>query len=379
MAGKAITTKSSVMKRRDLILGASALGVTACAQSDNESAGACADGTTFNWKMVTTWPPNFPALGTQAQRLAENIQTASGGRITIRVFSGGELVPPFEVFGAVSQGMAEMGHGAAYYWKGKSEAAQFFTSLPFGLSAPELNGWFYYGGGLELYRELYAPFNLVPFPAGNTGVQMGGWFNKKINGLGDLKGLKMRIPGLGGEVLARAGGTPVSTPGSEIFTALQTGAIDATEWVGPYNDMATGLHQAARYYYYPGWQEPGPALEAIFNKQAFEALPEDLQKVVELACSAMNDQMFAEFVARNGQSLAQLLELEAQGKIEILPFPDDVLMELRRLSAEVVQEIVDRDPAAAKIYASLDAYRQRTAKWTAISEQAMLNVRDLPQ
>ena len=216
------------MKRRDLILGASALGVTACAQSDNESAGACADGTTFNWKMVTTWPPNFPALGTQAQRLAENIQTASGGRITIRVFSGGELVPPFEVFGAVSQGMAEMGHGAAYYWKGKSEAAQFFTSLPFGLSAPELNGWFYYGGGLELYRELYAPFNLVQFPAGNTGVQMGGWFNKKINGLGDLKGLKMRIPGLGGEVLARAGGTPVSTPGSEIFTALQTGAIDAT-------------------------------------------------------------------------------------------------------------------------------------------------------
>jgi TRAP-type mannitol/chloroaromatic compound transport system substrate-binding protein len=180
-------------------------------------------------------------------------------------------------------------------------------------------------------------------------------------------------------VFARAGGTPVATPGSEIFTALQTGAIDATEWVGPYNDMATGLHQAARYYYYPGWQEPGPALEAIFNKQAFEALPADLQKIVELACSAANDQMFAEITARNGQSLEQLLELEAQGEIEIRQFPDEVLQELRRLSAEVVQEIVDRDPAAAKIYASFDAYRQRATKWTAISEQAMLNVRDLPQ
>ena len=358
-------------------MGAGALGVTACAQSDNDIAQACADGQTYSWKMVTTWPPNFPGLGTHAQKLADDIQTASNGRIKIRLFAGGELVPPFEVFGAVSQGMAEMGHGAAYYWKGKSEAAQFFTALPFGLSATELNGWFYYGGGLELYRELYAPFNLVPFPAGNTGVQMGGWFNKEINGLEDLQGLKMRIPGLGGEVLARAGGTPVATPGSEIFTALQTGAIDASEWVGPYNDMAIGLHQAARYYYYPGWQEPGPALEAIFNKEAFDSLPPDLQKIVELACSAANDQMLAEYVARNGQSLEQLLELEAEGEIEIRQFPDEVLIELRRLSDEVVLDMVNSDPAAEKIYASFDAYRKRTAQWTAISEQAMLNVRDL--
>jgi len=364
------------MKRRDLIVGAGALGVTACAQSDNQTECA-AGGETFNWKMVTTWPPNFPGLGTQAQRLADYIQKASNGRIKIRLFAGGELVPPFEVFGAVSQGMAEMGHGAAYYWKGKTEAAQFFTALPFGLSAPELNGWFYYGGGLELYRELYEPFNLVPFPCGNSGVQMGGWFNKEINSLDDLKGLKMRIPGLGGEVLKRAGGTPVATPGAEIFTALQTGAIDATEWVGPYNDVATGLHQAARYYYYPGWQEPGPALEAIFNKEAFEALPEDLQTIVELACSAINDQMLAEYQARNAQSLEQLLELEEQGEIEIREFPKDVLLELRRLSDEVVQEIVERDAASAKIYESFEAYRERVAKWTAISEHAMLNVRDL--
>jgi len=365
------------MKRRDLLVGAGALGLTACAQSGNENCSETTGGDTFNWKMVTTWPPNFPALGTHAQHLADHIETASGGRISIRMFAGGELVPPFEVFGAVSQGTAEIGHGAAYYWKGKSEAAQFFTALPFGLSADELNGWFYYGGGLELYRELYEPFNLVPFPAGNSGVQMGGWFNKEINSVADLKGLKMRIPGLGGEVLRRAGGTPVATPGAEIFTALQTGAIDATEWVSPYNDMAIGLHQAARYYYYPGWHEPGPALECIVNKTAYESLPQDLQKIVELACATVNDKMRAEFTARNGQSLEQLLELEADGKIEIRAFPDDVLRELKRLSDEVIAEIVERDAASAKIFASFDAYSKRTAKWTAISEHAMLNVRDL--
>jgi len=364
------------MKRRDLIVGAGALAVSACAQSDNNEK-ACAGGETYNWKMVTTWPQNFPGLGTHAQHLAEHIETASNGRIKIRLFASGELVPPFEVFGAVSQGMAEMGHGSAYYWKGKTEAAQFFTALPFGLSAPEQNGWLYYGGGLELYRELYAAFNLVPFPAGNSGAQMGGWFNKKIESLDDLQGLKMRIPGMGGEVLAKAGGTPVATPGSEIFTALQTGAIDATEWVGPYNDMAMGLHQAARYYYYPGWQEPGPTLEAIVNKPAFDSLPQDLQKIVELACSAVNDQMLAEYIARNGESLEQLLKLEARGQIEIRSFPDDVLRELRRLSEEVIQDLVKRDPAAEKIYASFDTYRKRTAKWTAISERAMLNTRDL--
>jgi len=365
------------MKRRDLLVGAGALGVTACAQSDNSQNCAEGEQQTFEWKMVTTWPPNFPALGTHAKLLAEHIETASNGRIKIRLFAGGELVPPFEVFGAVSQGTAEIGHGAAYYWKGKSEAAQFFTALPFGLSADELNGWFYYGGGLELYRELYAPFNLVPFPAGNSGVQMGGWFNKEINSLSDLQGLKMRMPGLGGEVLRRAGGTPVATPGSEIFTALQTGAIDAAEWVSPYNDMAIGLHQAARYYYYPGWHEPGPALECIVNKTAYASLPADLKKIVELACATVNDQMRAEFTARNAQSLEQILELEAEGKVELRAFPDDVLRELKRLSGEVIDEMVARDPASAKIYESFDAFRKRAEKWTAISEQAMLNTRNL--
>jgi TRAP-type mannitol/chloroaromatic compound transport system substrate-binding protein len=359
------------MKRREVLAGA--LALTACTAETQD----CAEGQSaerINWKMVTTWPPNFPALGTGAAELAKSIETASGGRIRIRVYAGGELIPPFEVFGAVSQGMAEMGHGAAYYWKGKVPAAQFFTAIPFGMSMQEMNGWFYYGGGLELYRELYATFDLVPFPAGNTGVQMGGWFNREINSLADLQGLKMRIPGLGGEVLRRAGGTPVTLPGAELFTTLQTGGIDAAEWIGPYNDVAFGLHKAAKYYYYPGWHEPGPALECIVNREAFNALPGDLQTIIELACAATNDKMTAEFTARNAQSLQQLV---SEDEVEIRPFPDDVLRQLRMITDEVVAEFVAEDPNAAKIYASFAAYRDTVSKWTAISEQAMLNTRAL--
>ncbi len=215
------------MKRREILAGAGALALGGCATEQQD----CANGDTgrsYTWKMVTTWPPNFPALGTGVLRLTKFIEAASGGRLRIKVYAAGELVPPFEVFDTVSRGTAQMGHGAAYYWKGKSEAAPFFTALPFGMSAAEMNGWLYYGGGLELYRELYAGFNLVPFPAGNTGVQMGGWFNKEINSLADLKGLKMRIPGWGGEVLRRAGGRPGNLPGAEGFTALQDGGVDAS-------------------------------------------------------------------------------------------------------------------------------------------------------
>src|SRR5690606_13792507 len=234
---------------------------------------------------------------------ARLIREMSGGRMEVKVYGARELVGAFEIFDAVSEGTAEMGHGAAYYWKGKSEAAQFFAAVPFGLTAQEMNAWLYYGGGMDLWREVYAPFDLVPAAAGNTGVQMGGWFNREINSLADLKGLKMRIPGLGGEVLHRLGGTPVSLPGGEIFTALQSGSIDATEWVGPYNDLAFGLHKAAKYYYYPGWHEPGSLIELMINKPAFERLPADLQAIVRVAAQAVNDKMLAEMTARSMQAL----------------------------------------------------------------------------
>ncbi|KAA3632212.1 MAG: ABC transporter substrate-binding protein [Proteobacteria bacterium] len=361
------------MKRREVLAGAGALALTGCAGEQQECKNGEA-GQIHTWKMVTTWPPNFPGVGTGVLRLAKFVEEASNGRLRIKVYAAGELVPAFEVFDTVSRGTAEIGHGAAYYWKGKSEAAQFFTALPFGMNAMEMNGWLYYGGGLELYRELYADFNLVPFPAGNTGVQMGGWFNKEISSLADLDGLKMRIPGWGGEVLKRAGGTPVNLPGAEIFTALQTGSIDATEWIGPYNDVAFGLHKAARYYYYPGWQEPGPVLECIVNKQAFEELPSDLQAIVEIACGAINDRMTAEYTARNATALEQL---KAEGEVELRKFPDDVMKQLRELTSEVVDELVAQDPVAARINESFSNFRRTVGAWTEISEQAMLENRSL--
>lgn len=359
------------MKRRDVLTGAGALAVASCA-GEQSATGPTAAAETFKWKMVTTWPPGFPGMQTGVMRMVEQIEKASAGRLKIKIYAGGELVPPLEVFDAVSRGSVEMGHGAAYYWKGKSEAAQYFTAIPFGMTVLEMNGWLYYGGGMELYRELYADFNLVPFPAGNTGVQMGGWFNREINSIADLKGLRMRIPGIGGEALARAGGAPVTLPASEVFTSLQTGVIDASEWVGPYNDQVLGLQETARYYYYPGWHEPGPTLECIVNQAALASLPEDLRTIVELAASSLNDTMMAEYTARNAESLATL---ENNPDIEIRRFPDEVLDELRRYVDEIIAEMVARDPQVAKIDLSFQAYKKKVARWTEISEKAFLNTR----
>ena len=361
------------MRRRQFVGGlAAAATLSACAKETAE----CGDGNvrqeTFEWSCVTSWPPKFPGLGIAPENLADRVEAASAGRLKIKVYGAGEIVPAFEVFDAVSRGTVEMGHDASYYHKGKVDAAQFFTAIPFGMTNLELNGWLYYGGGMELWRELYEPFDLVPFPTGNTGVQMGGWFNKEINSVDDLKGLKMRIPGLGGEVLRRAGGTPVTLPGSEIFTALQTGAIDATEWVGPYNDASFGLHKAAQYYYYPGWQEPGPGLETIINKDAWDTLPPDLQEIVNLACQAITTDMAAEYTNGNGNSLQQIL---ADPNIEIRPFPDEVLQHLKLITAEVVAELMASDPASEKIGKAFYEYLEKAEANTRISEAAYLSTR----
>ena len=357
------------MKRREFIGGLGGGAALAACTPQTQQQGVSSSAERFSWKLVTTWLPNFPGLGTGVNTLARYIQEMSGGRMEITIYAAGELVPAFEVFDAVSQGSAEMGHGAAYYWRGKSEAAQFFATIPFGLNAHEQNAWLYYGGGLDLWREVYEPFNLMPFPAGNTGVQMGGWFNRPINSMADLHGLKMRIPGIGGEVLRRAGGTPVNLPLSEIFTALQTGSIDATEWVSPYNDVAIGLHQAARYYYYPGWQEPGPTLECIINRDAWNSLPEDLKAIVRVACQATTLDMVSEFMARNATSLAQL---QADENVEVLKFPNDVLTGLRELTYSVVEELAVDDPVFARVWDSVREFMSISQPWQAISEQAYL-------
>ncbi|RLA09946.1 MAG: ABC transporter substrate-binding protein [Gammaproteobacteria bacterium] len=361
-----------------LTLLVSTLLITGCSDPVTEKPAAATNGEparTYEWKMVTTWPKNFPGLGTSANELAEAIEAMSGGRLKIKVYGAGELVGPFESFDAVSRGTAEMGHSGAYYWKGKVEAAQFFSSVPFGLTAQEMNGWLYFGGGLELWRELYAPFGIIPFPAGNTGTQMGGWFNKEINSVADIKGLKIRMPGLGGEVLTRAGATTINLPGGEIFTALQSGAIDATEWVGPYNDLAFGLHKAARYYYYPGWHEPGSTIELLVNRDAYNALPADLQEIITQAATQANLRMLAEFTARNSAALATLIN---EHGVELRAFPPAVLEELQQHSQAVFQELVDRDPASAKVFESFSKYRQQVMEWHAISEQAIMATRPIP-
>lgn len=330
--------------------------------------------TVYHWKMVTSWPKNFPGLGTAPERFAEAVKVMSAGRLQIRVYGGGEIVPALEVFSAVSQGTAEMGHAAAYYWKGKMPAAPFFTSVPFGLTAQEQNGWLHYGGGLELWRELYAPFNVIPFAAGNTGVQMAGWFNREINSVMDLKGLKMRIPGVGGEVFSRAGGSSVTLPGSELYTSLQTGVIDATEWVAPYNDMSLGLHEVAKYYYYPGWHEPGPTLELTVNKTAYESLPEDLQKIIEIAARYANQDMLDEYTARNN---ASLINLEKNFDTQIRRLPDDVIRALHQASRDYYEEVAANDEMANKIYRSWRIYADGVKNYHHISEQAYINARDL--
>jgi TRAP-type mannitol/chloroaromatic compound transport system substrate-binding protein len=295
--------------------------------------------------------------------------------LTVKVYGGGELVPPFEVFDAVSRGTAEMGHSTSYYWKGKVPAAQLFCTAPFGLTAQEINGWLYYGGGLELYREVYAPFGILPFPAGNSGTQMGGWFNKEINSLEDIQGLKMRIPGLGGEILERAGGTPVVTPGSEVFTALQTGTIDAAEWVGPWNDLALGLFRAAEYYYTPGWQESASSIEAMVNAEAFAALPEDLQAIVEIAAQAVNTDMLSEFTYHNSQALRTLQE---EHGVKVREFPRDVMEQLREVTWAHFDDLAATDEVFARVLASYREYYEAVTPYSRIAEQALMGLRPEP-
>lgn len=325
--------------------------------------------------MVTTWPKNFPGLGTGANLLGELITKMSGGRVSVKVFGAGEIVPAFESMDAVASGTVEMGHGAPYYWKGKIAAAQYLAAMPFGLTAQEMNAWFQYGGGQELADQVYAELGCKFFPSGNTGVQMGGWFNRQMNTLGDFKGLKMRIPGLGGEIVKAAGGTPVSLPGGEIPPALQSGAIDATEWVGPYNDLAFGLYKSAKYYYYPGWHEPATVLENFINLKAYERLPSELKDIVRTANTAVNQLVLGEFVARNNSSLATLVN---EHGVELRRFPDDILKGLGRLSGEVLADLTSKDPLSKKVFDSLITFRKDALRWSRLSEQTYLAARDLP-
>ena len=349
-----------------------AMTLFACTDSGTAAAGAT-DNKVYKWRMVTTWPKNYPGVGLAAENLSRYVDEMSNGRLQIQVYGNGELVPALEVFDAVSRGSVQLGHGASYYWVGKVPSAQFFTALPFGMNAQEMNAWLHYGGGLELWQKAYAPYNLLPLTGGNTGVQMAGWFNKEINSLEDVKGLKMRIPGIGGEVLKEAGGIPVTLPGGELFTALQTGVIDATEWVGPYNDLTFGFHQAAKYYYYPGWHEPGPMLELIINLDEWNSLPKHLQAIIETATKAVNQDMLDEYLAKNNQALTELVEVHG---VELRRLPDDVIEEFRMISDQILEELAQEDETIAKVYNSYKSFKEDVSEYHKISEDAFIEARN---
>ncbi|MEQ9526835.1 MAG: TRAP transporter substrate-binding protein [Parvibaculaceae bacterium] len=355
------------MKRRDF-LGAAAGAIELPALATSARA---ADA--IEWRMATAWPKGAPGVGVNAQRLADRIGAMSGGRLTVKLYGAGEIVPPFEVFDAVSQGACEMGHGTPYYWQGKNPVFHYFTGVPFGLMAPEMAGWLQFGGGQALWEEAYRPFGVLPFYAGSSGVQAGGWFNREINALDDIKGLRIRIAGLGGEVMRRLGASVVLTPPGEIFTSMKNGTIDAAEWVGPWNDIAFGLDKVARYYYLPAFHEAGPALELIVSKEKFEALPEDLQQIVRGAALATAAETLADFTFHNIEAFAGLT---ADGGADLRRWPDPVAAEMTKVAGDVMAELAEASDLAARVAASHDAYLAKARDWSRWSDAEMLRLRN---
>jgi TRAP-type mannitol/chloroaromatic compound transport system substrate-binding protein len=364
------------MKRRDFVrtVGAGGALVGTAAAAASFPTPAIAQGAK-QLKMVTTWPKNFPGLGTGAERLAQRITTMSEGKIEVKVFAAGELVPPFQSFDAVSAGNAEMSHSASYYWQGKSPGFNYFTTVPFGLLPMEHASWVVYGGGQALWDELAAQFDIKPFLRASTGPQMGGWFRREINTLDDFKGLKFRMPGLGGEVLRRLGTAVVNLPGGEIFPALQSGTIDGTEWVGPWHDLAFGFYKVAQHYYWPGWHEPGTTGEVMINRQVWEGMTGEEQALIEAAIAAEAWQEYADINAHNADSLKVLVE---QLNVDVRRFNDDLLKEIGRISGEVVAEVGASDPLTQKIYDSYMDFRSKSVGWAEISDQGYYNARSLP-
>jgi TRAP-type mannitol/chloroaromatic compound transport system substrate-binding protein len=362
-----------MIKRRQLLTGGAvgAAGLLAGCECGVPAGGAALPGSMASreLKMVTTWPKDFPGLGTMAERTAQFITEMSGGAITVRVFSAGELVSAFECFDAVSNGAADMYHGAEYYWVGKSPAFAFFTAVPFGMTATEIMAWTEFGGGQALWDELSAKFNIKPFAAGNTGHQMGGWFKHEIKSLEDLRGMKIRMPGMGGEVLRRIGASAVAISGGEIYPALQSGAIDGTEWVGPWNDLAFGFYQQAKYYYWPGFHEPGPQLGVGLNLNVWNSLTVQEKAIIEGACQRANNLSIAEYTHHNAIALDQLVNDHG---VQLRRMPDDVLAALARETKNVLEEAARNDPFTGRVYESFKESLARSMKWGRISDEAYM-------
>lgn len=370
------------MKRRDLLkaTGAALVGTTlagcggASAGADTAAAPNVMTGKRFRWHLALFVPESWKIWGEGLKQFAADVKLVSGGRLEIKVDS--KEVPAMQIFDAVKDGDVEMGHAAAYFWDGKAgdqlRASPFFTSIPFGMTAGGTYAWLLDGGGMDLWRELYADFDLIPLPLGNTGVQAGGWFRKPITSHADLANITMRIPGLGGKVFERAGGKVDILPGHEIATALETGRIDATEWIGPYHDTEVGFHKLAPYYYTGGWHEPGSVLELLINRTAWESLGPDLQLIVESCAARIDRLMFAQWSARDAQAYQALKQDSA---LTVAEYPIDVARALRPFADEVLAEVRASTPLAAKIHDSYKHFQQLYEAYHSVSEQAYLRSR----
>ncbi|MEX0921161.1 MAG: TRAP transporter substrate-binding protein [Rhodovibrionaceae bacterium] len=347
------------------------LGATAAAAGLAAAPSSARAQDTIQLTMVSAWPKNAPGVGVNAERFARRLEALSGGRIAVNFFAAGELVPPFEAFDAVAQGTADLAHATPYYWTGKAPALHYFTGVPFGLTATEFAAWLEFGGGQALWDEVTAPFGIRAFYAGSSGTQAGGWFNKEINELDDFKGLKFRIAGLGGEVLKRLGVATVLTPPGEIAPSLASGAVDGADWVGPWNDVAFGLHRFAKYYYMPGFHEPGPSLEILVNEETYAGLPEELQAAVREAARAGALETIADFAYHNIETFPRL----AEEGVEVRRFSDEIVRELGRVSEEVLAEIAESDELTGRVHASYMAFLRKAVAYAPHAEQGILEMR----
>ena len=357
------------MKRRDVLKAGVATAVAATAIASPHVAQAQ---TTTKWKMTTSFPPGLPFYQSgpgSAEWIVDQIDKLSGGRLKIKLFAAGELIPWNGGFDAVKSGTVEANSAVAYYWSGKIPALQYFGTVPFGMSFQGQNAWYYHGGGIDLWNEIYAEHGLIAFPCGNSGVQMTGWFKKPVNSLADFDGLKMRIPGLGGKIYKEIGVNVKLLGGGEIFPALERGVIDAAEWVGPVQDKRLGLHKAAKYYYSTGWHEPSTTTELLMSKKAFDALPKDIQAMVESVAAAANIIAHTSAEALNGATLEDLVENEG---VKTSPLPSEVVAALKIKTAEVLEAGAAADATTRKVHDSFMDFKKKHDVWKGLSEAGFL-------
>ena len=350
---------------------AAGLATTGCSKNEKYKAVNVNKNKKVRLKLATSWPAHFPIMGTGVERFVDRVKEASGGSLRIKLYPKNTLVPALAVFDAASAGQIDMFHSGPYYWKGKNLAFTLFSGTPFGFTAEEINAWMLFGGGYELWRELYGRYNLYPLMGGNTNVQMGGWFRKPIDSLADLKGLKMRMPGLGGEVFSKLGVNPILLPAGEIYSSLERSNIDATEWVGPALDIKMGFYKVAKYYY-SGWHEPGSILELTFNKRKWEKLSSEHQTILEMASSEMNNNMAYEFAYENSMALSKMEELG----VELRTFPEDVTIAAKKALKEVITEFSAKNTDFKKVYESASAYLDKSKAWSDIGTRSFLNTRN---